>query len=319
MTANPKIGEYQLSQASNNHNIDRAIVFTFDDKYCDFAKPAISMVLDNIDVGSYEFFVLHQKDNLSDENIRRLKKIFINLQFIEIDNKFIDEIELFHHFTKTTLARLFIGSVLPKYINRAIYLDVDITIMKNINQILNAQFLEVIAASPNKPYENEEMNTGFLIINLKKWRELEIEKKIKKIISDKAIIHEFADQNIINMIFDQNYFKLSVVYNFQQSFEMDEKIQKLVFDGSNVAKYSKEDIYIYHFSGNQKPWNSVLNSGIALEAHNIWMEYNDKFSKKRMEHAKVNIIDLIRYIIKNKFNSKFLKIVFKFRYPKLFI
>lgn len=122
---------------------------------------------------------------------------------------------------------------LPKHLKRAIYLDVDMIVMKDIRHLWNVDIGEyVIGAAidradkvstpwggiPNYkelgiPAESRYFNSGLLIINLDAWRRMNATQLVIDAIHDNYEYVTFSDQYGLNVVFANNWFELDPNWN----------------------------------------------------------------------------------------------------------
>src|SRR5690606_12610757 len=122
---------------------------------------------------------------------------------------------------------------LPKHIKRAIYLDVDMIVMKDISHLWNVDIGNyVIGAAidradkvstprggiPNYkelgiPDESKYFNSGLLIIDLEAWRNMNATQLVINAIRDNYQYVTFSDQYGLNVVFANNWFELDPNWN----------------------------------------------------------------------------------------------------------
>ena len=112
-------------------------------------------------------------------------------------------------------------------------------------------------------------NSGMLIMDLNYFRENNITELLFNSLNanqDKIIC---PDQDILNIIFANKYKKLDYKYNVLTS------LQQLLKNNNDDDIKAFENIKIYHFAGEQKPWNTT----VAYEEK--WFEYANKVIDKK--------------------------------------
>lgn len=152
-----------------------------------------------------------------------------------------------------TYARFLMGTLLDG-IDKVIYIDVDFLVLKDLQELWNRDMQGKIAwacqdisipfldgETPLPVSENEKnwpyFNAGFLVIDLKKWRETSIEKKSLELgLMNQSGLH---DQAILNYLFRGDVGFLEQDWNWQSP---------------NVLLDGKVRIANYHFIWVKKPW-----------------------------------------------------------------
>ena len=238
------------------------IFLASDDGCAPFVATTMASILCN--TKSYvDFYVLVEKISVSNKRlIRALGDKFMNfsVEFIEVDAKNIFNgffVKEHHHVTLIGYSRFLIPKLKPN-INKAIYLDVDTIVLRDIvefyNENLNGYIIgaiweESLDESVNNILRKNIMqfsqshkyfNSGVLLIDCQKWRENNIEEKLFSM--DKMYPQRSThDQDILNKCFDNNYQQLDKKYNYlnQDCFSLK----------------ANSDIVVRHFNGKIKPWH----------------------------------------------------------------
>lgn len=261
------------------------VVFASDDNYVPFLSIAIFSLLKNNanDFDEISIFVLD--DDISDENKTKVSNLFkdydCSISFIE--TKKLDEMDFnvlglernLNKSSLTTYARLFMSTLLPENIDKVLYLDCDALIVDSYKELWNLNISDYYCAGvldgintavkEKLGFKKEEnyINAGFLLVNLKKWREENVEEKFIKFMVENQ--HRFYqhDQGVINNVFKNNILIVEPKYNLQIYF------QTLPYDLARkftcmTAEYytkeivdnSRENPVFLHFCGPNydRPW-----------------------------------------------------------------
>ncbi len=183
----------------------------------------------------------------------------------------------------STFFRMFIPEILPSEINKAIYLDCDLVVRENLeelwqvdlgkNHILVAQDTWIRTVSNSNgllnyrelgiPSEAKYFNAGVLVINLKKWREDEICVKAMNYLRQNRKYVRWHDQDVLNPILVEKWGQLDPRWNFNATsfYDYTSKDYLPWNDGDNLfSKKVYDDLvqnpYIVHFVSANKPWTS---------------------------------------------------------------
>lgn len=131
-----------------------------------------------------------------------------------------------------TFFRLYLSSILPKEIEKVIYLDCDTIIRHSLEDVYNIDLGDCsvagvddcrsdlyrveIGCNPGTIY----INNGFMVVNLKKWREERIEERFTKFIRDRKGDCTYMDQAPLNGILGptNQIYELPAKYNAQRIF-----------------------------------------------------------------------------------------------------
>lgn len=343
------------------------VVFASDNNYIPFLGVAITSLIKNNqnDFDKINIFILD--DGITEENKNKIKKTITNpnhvLNFIKTKN--LDELGVkligldrnSNMNSITTYSRLFIGSLLPKDIDKVIYMDCDALIVDSFKELWNTSIdeyycgavLDVIGDVTKHlldfKLEDNFINAGFLLINLKKWREENVEEKfIQFIVENQGKFYQH-DQGILNNVFKNQFLILNPRYNLIGYFQTLDYNLTRKYSAISGEYYSKEIInqakknpIFLHFTGqNQdRPWYNKYHpyrglyvkyselSGFKNEI--IEEEYEIPFNSKLFYKSRINpfiklfmkiiptflIYKRVNKTIVNSFNEENEKIISKF-------
>lgn len=170
------------------------------------------------------------------------------------------------HVSKETYIRLFSVDYLPSNIDKILYIDVDLLILKDIEELYNLELNEnIIGAIEDYPLEERYsrlnikkelgyFNAGVMIINLIEWRKNMITNKAINFLNNCSIYLRHHDQDILNILCNYKWIRIPFKWNILDIFffnvePYEEKLKDEI----------KKDIlnpYIIHFSGKIKPWKA---------------------------------------------------------------
>lgn len=160
--------------------------------------------------------------------------------------------------------KLFIPTVLPREIDRCLFLDVDIIINDDISELYNWRLGEaVIAAAEDMPdcveikrriglsQEDKYINSGVMVCDLEKWREEERKNHIFGFVKsvESIIINE---QDVIALYFRKKLSFLPIRWNMTTFYFLR---KPKIFDKYLPDLYeAKRNPGIIHFAAPIKPW-----------------------------------------------------------------
>ncbi|MBQ9813169.1 MAG: glycosyltransferase family 8 protein [Thermoguttaceae bacterium] len=193
------------------------ILFASDSSYCPFMATAIASILKN--AGTDDTFSFHIADGGLTEDDRQkideLKKIrdfkltYYRPNLREYLQYLCNDISTFPTVVNT---RLFVEKFLPASLNKVIYLDADIVVLGSLSGLWETDLGDnFVAAVPdlNIRFSHQQelglsdefryFNSGMLLVNLKKWREDSVLKKLLDICIEIKDVVEFPDQDPLNV------------------------------------------------------------------------------------------------------------------------
>ncbi|MCF0117329.1 MAG: glycosyltransferase family 8 protein [Bacilli bacterium] len=287
------------------------IFFSVDDNYIPFLAVSLQSLIKHANKNNiYLIKVLHA-NSISDENQNKIINKYSNetfdIEFVNIE-KYVEKISNRLHtrdyYSKSTYYRLFIPNLYPEF-NKAIYLDSDITILKDISRLYNIPLgNNLVGAIPDesvqlidefKEYVENRVgvdsyknyfNAGILVMNLKKLREINFEDMFINLVS--AVKFDVAqDQDYLNAICRNRVKYISNSWN------------KMPFPN---YKIKEAFINLIHYNLDKKPWQQ---DGILYEKY-FWecakeTEYYEKIlafkanvTVEQVEKSKAQTIALIK-------------------------
>ena len=248
------------------------ILYCFDTNYNSQTLVSITSLIENMDEDVNVHLINDNPDKFSKKYLSKLSATNINFFLY----KFQDTNYNFPrirgtHISVATYYRMFIANYLSPEIKSIMYLDADTVINKNllkdINQISNNILKDDIlfAASSEEEFEeptkrlnmnsNKYFNAGVMIINFQKWIKDDVGSNLLSIMNEKYDDILWWDQDILNSYADGNYLEISKEINHRTNFHTFEK---------------KQDIKVYHFLGDLKPWNPIT---IGSDYSEIYQQY----------------------------------------------
>ena len=244
-------------------NREIPIFFTIDDAYAPFLGVALNSAVKNSSADrKYKAIVLHE--NLSDANIKKLKSFEtenfqieltpMKANFEVLDDRMSNRLRC-DYFTLTIYFRLFIPAMFPEY-DKGIYIDSDVVLTDDIAKLFDTDIgdnfigacndLSIADIPPLVAYtENavgvkgkEYINSGVLLMNLKKMRECDFEGHFLNLLNTYHFDSIAPDQDYINAICNGKIYYLDEVWDAMP----------------NEAKPPIKDTKIIHYNLFSKPW-----------------------------------------------------------------
>ncbi len=213
------------------------IVYSSSDSYSEICGISIvSLLENNKDVEHIDIYIID--NGITDENKKKLETTVRNYSRNLI---FVDSIDL-EKITNTsiyvgrwnigTFFRLYLSTLLPSSVEKVIYIDCDMIVRHSLDTIFNLDMEDCLVAGvddcrsdlyrveigckPGMVY----INNGFMLINLKKWRENKLEEQFTKFIMERKGDLTYMDQAPLNGILGprNQIYELPAIYNSQRIF-----------------------------------------------------------------------------------------------------
>lgn len=205
-----------------------------------------------------------QKQSIENE-IKKFEKTTIH--FFKVDIKEIEEylVVVAPNFPKSIYYRLLMADILPKNLDKIIYLDGDIIVRHSLKDLWNTDISSyslgaVVNQTNGKkfwerlkyPREKGYFNSGVLLVNIKYWRENCLSDKFIDYLKHNSDTLVNPDQDVLNYVLQDSKVLLPERYNVQEFFY---RVDREIVDCENSAEIERSlhDPYILHYTA-VKPW-----------------------------------------------------------------
>lgn len=244
-------------------NREIPIFFTIDNGYAPFLAVALNSAIQNASKDRrYRAFVLHQ--GLEDTNAAKLKALetdFFKIQltpmrqsFEALDDRMSNRLRC-DYFTLTIYFRLFIPAMFPQY-DKGIYIDSDVVLTQDIAKLFDIDMgdafigacndLSIADTPPLVAYtenavgmkKQEYINSGVLLMNLKKLREHDLEGHFLRLLNTYHFDSIAPDQDYLNAMCCGNIYYLDEAWDAMP----------------NNAKPPLAKTNLIHYNLFSKPW-----------------------------------------------------------------
>ena len=225
-----------------------------DNKYCQYAGVVIASILCNSkETDSLNFYILD--GGISQENknkLHQLKNIKpCNITFVNVNPSDFDEYKNIPTHAYLSIAayyRLKLSKLIPN-IDRVIYLDCDTVVNTSLAELYNSDLgnnciggvIDIRVFNKRKWKGTKYINSGMLLMDLKKIRENNIEQEFFDFTKNHFDRIKTGDQDIINFTLENRITILNDTWNVQVS------------NFTSRTSFTKSP-NIIHYIGQQKPW-----------------------------------------------------------------
>lgn len=172
-----------------------------------------------------------------------------------------------------TYARIFVPLILPSLYGKAIFLDSDVVVQRDIHELweVDMEGHTVLAVQdPAVPYVSSRcglkhyrdlniprghpyFNAGVMVIDIDKWIDINATEKVMAFIRENADDLSYCDQDGLNAVLWQDWKALDPRWQVQPRFVLRDRLPLPHLDAT-ARRVLKEDPWILHFSGRVKPW-----------------------------------------------------------------
>jgi len=260
------------------------VLVTLDSNYLRPLKVMLYSLYFNNPGAKIDLYLLHSRikpDELSDLEAyinQHGQRLFV---LTAGDDDFADA-PVVKHYTKEMYYRLLAFKYLPADLDKILYLDPDILVINSIKTLYDLDLSEWMYAAAyhdrlmvkelNKfrflEYDLEEyFNSGVLLMNLKRQRELIKEEEIFAFVEKNKNRLILPDQDVLNSLYAKHIKKLDEIeYNYDTRFY---KYFRFLSKGKINMDYVMRNTAILHFCGKKKPWHDNYSG----EFHSLYKHY----------------------------------------------
>ncbi|GET37062.1 glycosyltransferase family 8 protein [Microseira wollei] len=223
--------------------------------------------------------------------IKSIKENNVEIKWVKAAPEIFKNMKVYKHFSKATYYRLLLPKILPLEITKAIYLDTDIIVKENLenlwnidignNYVLAVEDMSVrYVSAPNGLKNYEELgiksdakyfNAGVLVINIEKWRTDKSGEKVIEYLEKYQEQWLWLDQDGLNAAFAGQWGELDPKWNQQPRIYKYASWKESPYQ-EDVYQDLRDNPYIIHYSTSGKPWSL----GCKHPKKDLFFEYLDK-------------------------------------------
>ena len=211
------------------------IFFSTDDNYLPYLDVAIASLIENASK-DFQYRLIVLNTGLSPEGVAKVKQNersgFV-IDFVDISKdvkKINSRLKNVYHFSIVTYYRLFIASLFPQY-DKIVYIDCDLVVLGDISELYHVDLGEnILGAAPEQFVRSTDefrryaeialgvdpdkyVNAGVLVINLKEFRNNQIEEKFIHLITEYDFDLLDPDQAYLNYLCQGKIYELPNGWN----------------------------------------------------------------------------------------------------------
>ena len=226
-------------------------------------------------------------NSLKPRTVKRLQKIAdkykVELDFKQIDTDILKDCyfdKSKHYGDIMMFARLLLSSVLPD-LDKIIYLDCDIVVLKDLQSLWNLDISDVaVAMAPDLSFEDKRslnrlgittgyyLNSGVILMNLDYWRKHDVQNRLLSFIMEKGDKLIYNDQDALNSVLQNERKELHIKYNFSYYY-FHRLIGVLYKEKIHEIIEARDNPIIFHYFGPLKPWSL----GAYLPGKELFIKY----------------------------------------------
>lgn len=253
------------------------ILYTLNDKFVPQVSAGMCSICENNkDIKKIDFYLMSLQVTV--ENKKKLKKFFKDkynrtVIFIELDNlsDYFDFDFDTNGWNPIVLARLLLDELLPKKLDKVLYLDGDTIVRGSLKELYNIDMKDKSIAASIEPTIDKKRknvlkldglpyyNAGVLLVDLVNWRKFGTGKKIINYYRTHNGQLFANDQDAINGALKGDIITLSPKYNFynifyQYNYQFLSKLCDFTYIDKKTFLEAKNNPVIIHYLGEERPW-----------------------------------------------------------------
>lgn len=232
----------------------------------------LSAMLASVFLNTNEKLTVHiLNNNFTNEDKRLIANVLgphhdVQFEFYTIEEEVLSDINVAaEHLTIQTLYRLLVANLLPESIDKVLYLDSDIIVEADIQDLYNIDLEDYYVAATNEiSFKLTKLlrladlkhyfNAGVMLINLKKWRETDFWSQCKEFAIHNADKIIYGDQDILNGYLQGKWKRIELKWNYSTAIRNKKEIYAYFFAQDEVDAAINYPAII-HYIGGMKPWN----------------------------------------------------------------
>ncbi|MHC1718032.1 MAG: glycosyltransferase family 8 protein [Acidaminococcaceae bacterium] len=256
-----------------------------DDNYAQHSGVVIASILYNHKKDGSPIVLHYLYSGVSKDSKEKLKKIvagYANAEIIfhDMGEQFSD-LKVKRHITRAAYYRLIIDKLVPSDVKKALYLDADVLVLGDIEELWNvditdyaigavedAGLRDIIKELKNKlrmPCNAKYFNSGVLLMNLSYWREHSIGEKMLVFFQTCSPDLPHHDQDALNSVLWNETLFIDPKWNVHKEvfhhYFLPDRDKRLTKEFINAVRHPA----IVHFTGKIKPWHYAC--GIPYAEH----------------------------------------------------
>lgn len=246
------------------------ILFAINRQYIKHMKICIKSIIRFKEEEGYDIYILHSDLNESDKiGIEEsFNEADVRVHFIYVDPSSFKDFPETDRYPKQIYYRIFASFLLPKHLEKILYLDVDIIVIRSLKELYQMNFegayyiacthVKKILKKVNNlrlgvdndcPY----INTGVMMMNLELLRQNQSIDEVSDYVNKHKMDLLLPDQDIISALYGDKIKLIdSMIYNLSD--------RMLILYNSNILnekigiEWVRENSTIIHYFGKNKPW-----------------------------------------------------------------
>lgn len=248
------------------------ILVTLNRGYLKYLKVMLFSLCENNPKDSFDVYTVH--NSLTKEDFLDISSVNerITCHSVEVPSEFLEDAPTTDRYPKEMYYRIFVSRLLPKTVDRVLYLDPDIVVINSIDDLYNMDLEGNLFAAASHLDENGIMtavndirlsvpmgtgyyNSGVMVMDLRKLREELSEEEIFNFIRRHKSSLILPDQDVLNGVYGDRVKSLDpYIYNLSDRILAIHNVKNLQADKKIFLDWIDKNTVIIHYCGRNKPW-----------------------------------------------------------------
>jgi len=252
------------------------VVTASDEAYAPFLSVMIATLLEKTTRKTPVRFLIID-DNLSKSSKEKLIQTAndfsdsATIQFVKVDEELYKDFLVSDHITTTAYFRISMPKLLAEEnYHKLLYIDADTLVLDDISTLYQSSLEGKTIGAVIDPGQTKALqrlgvtsedyyfNSGVMAIDVKRWNQQKITEKTIDYLKNNADKIIFHDQDALNAVLYEEWHPFHPRWNMQSSLIFD-KHPAPTEEYKQLYKEGREDPAIVHFTGHDKPWNTLKN------------------------------------------------------------
>lgn len=276
------------------------LVFSFDEGYANTFRVLMHSIFSNHLATHFNIYLLH--DEMPEDVLREIKEDMDAYQytFVPINcREYLEQSESFRinrYYTIEMYLWLFAPFLLPKEVDRALYLDPDIINLNSIEDFYVQDFNQHLFVAMDykiknriiQPINNLRLgtraaenyfNAGVVLMNIEKLRTERNPKEITEAVIENKAVLILPDQDVFNHLY---YGKIKEdtweIYNVDPRLY---QLFQLVIPEKYNREWVEEEVVFIHYAGKHKPW--IEQEKYKYDLGDYYFKYENRLTNNYKE------------------------------------
>lgn len=266
------------------------IVCSIDNKYVQHCCVMLISFFENNREEGHAIYLLTEK--LTEDNRKTIEKLVHSYKgkfhYHLVDSQMLASCPIREedHLTIATYYRLLMADILPREIDKILYLDCDIVINDSIADLWNTSLdgyalaaVEELGCSLPDVYERLEydkkygyFNAGVLLINLHYWRMHNLTKTFMLYIAEHYEKMKAHDQDVLNALLHDQCLHVPYKWNVEEAFYHYSVMKR--WKHNRELRFVLCHPKILHYTWKPKPWESLCKHPFRINYYSYLRKYD---------------------------------------------